>query len=433
MQLLRSLSAGTSRNLAFLFVSSLCFWTSLTAMLPTLPPYIQDAAGASDGQVGLVMGCFAVGLLLSREPLGELSDRRGRKLAVIIGLVVVGLAPVAYSTVESVPLLAAIRGFHGISVAAYTTGYPALVVDLAPPNRKGELLGLMTLAMPLGMAIGPALGGFLQPTLGQTLDPEFGGFLPSTISYKHFFWLLAVLGGLGALAAAQIRESRAASAAEARRRSPVESFVGVWRGITSPRLQTPATVLLLIGTTFGALVSFLPLFARQPEVGFNAGVFYMVSAMANFSARFVAGRASDRYGRGVFITASISAYALSMFLLAAATSPASILLAAILQGVGGGTLIPMVLALVSDRSTAAERGRVYSLSFIGHDVGMGLAGPLLGPLTGIIGYRGLFGLGGALSLLALGIFLTRSSRDISESWRFATGRGADAYAIAESS
>lgn len=385
-------------------------------MLPTLPPYIQDSVGAGDGQVGLVMGGFAIGLLLAREPLGDLSDRRGRKLAVLIGVAVVGLAPLGYIVAGSVPLLALVRGFHGISVAAYTTGYPALVVDLAPPRRKGELLGLMTLAMPLGMALGPALGGFLQPTIG----------------YQQFFWLLAALGGLGVLMASQIRETLVVRAHGSQRRSLGQSLSSMWRGLTSPRLQTPATVLLLIGMTFGGLVSFLPLFLRQSELGLNAGVFYTTSAMANFSSRFLAGRASDRYGRGVFITASIGTYTASMVLLATATSSTSILLAAILQGIGGGTLIPMILALVSDRSTAAERGRVYSLSFVGHDVGMGLAGPLLGPLTGAIGYRGLFGLGGILALTALGIFLTRSSKDISESWRFATGRGRDAYAIVES-
>lgn len=409
------LPATALRNLLFLFATSLCFWTSLTALLPTLPSYIQDAAGASDGQVGLVMGCFAVGLLLFREQLGIVADRRGRKLVMIIGVVVVGLAPIGYALTQSVPLLAFLRGFHGISIAAFTTGYPALVVDLAPPQRKGELLGLMTLAMPLGMAMGPALGGFVQPEIG----------------YVNFFLLLAGLGALGLLFALRIRETRpsAANRAPQQRRSLQTSLVGIWRGLISPRMQTPATVLMLIGMTFGALVSFFPLFLRQAELALNPGLFYTVSAMGNFSSRFLAGRASDRYGRGIFITASISLYALSMFLLMTATSPQVILLAAVFQGIGGGTLIPMVLALMSDRSTADERGRIYSLSFIGHDVGMGLAGPMLGPLTSILGYRGLFGVGGALSAVALGIFLTRSSKDVPESLRFATGRGADAYAI----
>ena len=415
MRLFQTLPATVPRNLLFLFATSLCFWTSLTALLPILPSYLQDVAGASDGQVGLAMGCFAIGLLLFREQLGITADRQGRKLVMIIGVAVVGLAPVGYAMTQSVPLLAFLRGFHGISVAAFTTGYPALVVDLAPPQRKGELLGLMTLAMPLGMTLGPALGGFVQPAIG----------------YGNFFFLLAGLAALGLVLASQIREARAVTADRAprQRQSLRSSLSEMWQGLMSPRMQTPATVLMLVGMAFGALVSFFPLFLRQAELDLNPGLFYTVSAMGNFASRFLAGRASDRYGRGIFITASIGMYALSMFLLMAATSPQGILLAAIFQGIGGGTLIPMVLALMSDRSTAEERGRIYSLSFIGHDAGMGLAGPIFGPLASAIGYRGLFGLGGALSVGALGLFLTRSSKDIPDSLRFATGRGVDAYAI----
>lgn len=52
------------------------------------------------------------------------------------------------------------RAFHGVSIAAFTTGYSALVVDLSPPKQKGELIGYMSLAVPIGMAIGPAMGIF---------------------------------------------------------------------------------------------------------------------------------------------------------------------------------------------------------------------------------------------------------------------------------
>lgn len=54
------------------------------------------------------------------------------------------------------------RAFHGVSIAAFTTGYSALVVDLSPPKQKGELIGYMSLAVPIGMAIGPAMGGIFR-------------------------------------------------------------------------------------------------------------------------------------------------------------------------------------------------------------------------------------------------------------------------------
>ncbi|MEL7418783.1 MAG: MFS transporter, partial [Cyanobacteria bacterium J06555_3] len=129
---------------------------SITLLLPTLPTYIQFVGGTTR-QVGIVMGCFAIGLLASRSWLGKVADRRSRKIVILIGALVAALAPVLYVSADSIYSLAGIRAFHGISIAAFTIGYSALVVDLAPLKYRGTLIGQMNLAVPIGMSIGPAL------------------------------------------------------------------------------------------------------------------------------------------------------------------------------------------------------------------------------------------------------------------------------------
>ncbi|WLT40083.1 hypothetical protein NON20_14110 [Synechocystis sp. B12] len=49
------------------------------------------------------------------------------------------LAPLGYLLTATVGALMAIRAFHGICLAAYTTGYNSLVVDLSPPQQRGKL------------------------------------------------------------------------------------------------------------------------------------------------------------------------------------------------------------------------------------------------------------------------------------------------------
>ena len=150
------LEPKTSRNLLVLFITGLSFWISLTLLVPTLPTYIADVGGTKR-DVGLVMGSFAIGLLACRSWLGKLADQRGRKIVLILGAIVAAIAPLGYLAVDSIPLLIVTRAFHGISIAAFTTGYSALVVDLSPAKHRGELIGYMSLAVPIGMALGLSL------------------------------------------------------------------------------------------------------------------------------------------------------------------------------------------------------------------------------------------------------------------------------------
>ena len=192
------LETETKQKLTNLFFAGLLFWISITLMLPTLPTYIQSMGGTTK-QVGMVMSCFAIGLIASRTWLGKVADRRSRKLVILIGAFVAAVAPVGYLLVHSIVGLGYIRAFHGISIAAFTIGYSALVVDLAPLQHRGTLIGYMNLAVPIGMSIGPALGGFLQQSGKQ--------FIPNGTGYEILFLISIICGVLALLLASQIKES----------------------------------------------------------------------------------------------------------------------------------------------------------------------------------------------------------------------------------
>jgi MFS family permease len=402
------------RNLLILFASGLLFWSSLAALLPTLSLYIKHV-GATNHQVGIVMGSFAIGLVLFRPWVGRLADRQGRRMVLLIGLLVVAIAPIGYLLTQSIPLLMAIRAFHGLSIAAFSTAYSALVVDLSPEQNRGELIGYMSLVNPIGMAIGPAIGGFLQAGAG----------------YTPLFLSAAGLGIVGLFCGYQVVAS------------PVPLEVGkalagsgtgqvdqqFWRLIGSPRLRIPTLIMLLIGLAFGTLSTFVPLLIQETKLDFNAGFFYTTAAVSSFVVRLPVGRASDRLGRGLFISISLGLYTTAMLLLWVAQSPAMFLLAGLFEGAGAGILIPMIIALIADRSEAHERGRVFGLCMTGFDVGIAIAGPILGYFADLIGYQELFRLAGFLAFLALLSFLGWGSKDFSHSIKFALGRGRDLYAL----
>ena len=380
-------------------------------MLPTLPAYVQDLGGTTQ-QVGWVMGAFAIGLLGSRTWLGNLADSHSRKIVLLIGSVVGGVAPLGYLWFNAISELMAVRAFHGISIAAFTTGYSAMVVDLSPAKQRGEIVGYMSLAVPIGMALGPALGSFIQAQEG----------------YPLLFINASILGGLSIICASRVKADNCTVQKQVTLKNPKQSPQSFRQILLNRALNVPTLIMLLIGLVFGALASFLPLYLAYLSIDFGAGTFYSAAAIASFLARFVSGRASDRYGRGIFITLSLFCYTISMVLLAMTRSPQDFLLVAILEGAGSGVLIPAIVTLISDRSYAFERGRVYAVCIGGFDLGIAIAGPLLGNF-GETGYRSMFLVAAALGGLAIVLFLIMSNRNVMASIKFALGKGKDQYSV----
>jgi MFS family permease len=303
-----------------------------------------------------------------------------------------------------------IRIFHGICIAAFATAYMALVVDLSPPQNRGELIGYMTLGNPIGTAIGPAIGGFIQQSWGNT----------------PLFAMAAGFSGLGLIFATQVQAPAL----------PIEpnplAYESSWQLLSGPRLRVPTLVFLLIGLAFGTLATFVPLFIKSTSVDLNPGLFYTAAALGGFGVRLVVGRASDRFGRGLPITLSLILYTLAMFLIWSAHSPFQFLCAGLIEGSAAGILIPTVSALIADRARPQERGRLFGLCLIGFDLGLAISGPLFGSVGMSLGldYRNMFAIAGGLACISFLTFVTQSSKTLSDSIQFAFGRGKDAYAIA---
>ena len=428
MDVFGTLKPDLKRNLIAMFVAGLCFWAGLAGLLPALPLYIEQF-GATGQQIGWVMASFAIGLLTMRPVMARMTDERGRKPVLLIGLVAIAVAPLLYWLVPFLPattwrislgshvwridsaivLMMLFRAFHGISIASFVTAYSALVADFAPPGQRGELIGYMSLVNPIGMAVGPALGGYLQAGSGFT----------------QVFILMAILGTVGLVFTVTITEPKREITSAPRK-------VAFWSLLWLPAVRIPALILLLVGLAFGALATFVPLYARESNLALNIGLIYTASAFSSFGIRLLAGKASDRYGRGPFITLGLVFYSISMVALWLAQSEVEVLLAAALQGMGGGMLIPMVAALMADRSTSADRGLMFGLCLTGFDVGIALAGPVMGQIADLTSYRDVFGVASLMTVLGLIIFITTSSKDMNHSVRFALKGGKDVYAVPNS-
>ena len=444
MNVFTDLEPSLRRNLIIFFCASLCFWGGLAGMLPNLSLYIESF-GASNQEIGWVMASFAIGLLGLRPRMSQFIDSKGRKPALLIGIAVIVIAPLLYLSVSLFPnilitlpklsvsfypdfyidlsqttqvkssilLLAATRAFHGISIAAFATAYATSIADMAPPHQRGELIGFMRLARPVGMALGPALGGYLE-----------GSFMLAFLAMT----LLGAIGTICVLVAREPQRAAADSATASTGNKQTQRQSKFWRLLVTGPIRIPALILFMVGTAFGTMVAFIPLHVREMNIAVNIGLIYTVSAITSFSIRALAGRASDQLGRGRFISMGLVFYSLAMFTLSISTSAPMLLLAGAFQGAGSGTLIPIIAALMADRSRPGERGITFGLCLTGFDLGIALAGPVMGRIADASSYALVFSIAGCMTLSGLLIFITLSSKDLSHSVRFALNGGRDVYA-----
>jgi len=402
------LKAWSRRSLRACFGVALLFWISMSSQLPTLPLYIRSLGG-SDRQVGLVMGAFAVGLMLSRGAVGRLSDRRGRRVAMQVGLAAACLMPLAYASTHSLVWLGVFRVFHGLSIAAFATSYSALAADLAPVAVRGEVLGYMSLAQPLGLSLGPAVGDWLRQSFG----------------YPWLFRAAALSAFLGGVVSLAVREPARPKV------DATATNLPFWQILASPRVRLPFLLLLEVGLVFGTLSTFLPLRVAAAGVDFSPGWFYTAAAISSFSVRLTIAKWSDRLGRGVFVTIALCFYVLAMLGLSQAAQPWHFWACGFTEGVAGGIFIPSTIVILADRTQPAERATILGWAWVGFDLGIALAGPLAGQLSQLIGLRQVFLGAAGLAAIALVSFLTLSTATVRTSVQFALGQGRDSYALRE--
>ena len=92
---------------------------------------------------------------------GPITDRVGRKWVMVISLFMNGLAYIALSQAHTYPVFALIMGVQGAFNPLYRVGGDAMMADLVPPEKRVDAYSLLRMSNNIGIALGPAIGGFV--------------------------------------------------------------------------------------------------------------------------------------------------------------------------------------------------------------------------------------------------------------------------------
>jgi len=145
------------------------FAVVFTAMLgmgiisPLMPLY-AESMGASGLWLGIMYSGFALSRTVFMPIIGKLSDRRGRKIFIGLGLLAYTIISLSYALASNMYALTSVRLLHGVASAMVIPIAHAYIGDLIPKGKEGTYMNLFSMAMFLGMGSGPFLGGFLADT-----------------------------------------------------------------------------------------------------------------------------------------------------------------------------------------------------------------------------------------------------------------------------
>ena len=129
-------------------------------------PLILATFGASDAKGGLLQSMFMLPYAIVSPLAGALGDRSRRFAIAGAGVLIWSAATFGSGLAPTFAILLAARIVIGVGEASYTVVTPSLLSDYYPPARRGRVLAFFYAAIPVGSAIGFAVGGVVGKHLG---------------------------------------------------------------------------------------------------------------------------------------------------------------------------------------------------------------------------------------------------------------------------
>ncbi len=373
------LSRETRRDMGLLFGALGAFFLSVSMLVPTLPLYVRSLGG-DPVEIGLVVGSFSLGVLVVRPWVGHALDSRGRRPLLLLGSLLVAVMSPLYIWLTALGLLIAVRVVHGIGLSAFTGASTTLVTDLSPPDRRTEFLGYLSTSSILAFALGPLVGIEIAERWGY----------PTLFAVISACALASLACGAGI--SRPPRHRQRSSRADYR------------RAILRRDVLVPTATLLLVTLAHGGLFAFIPILLVE-RLPFNFGLFFLAYAGASLVVRLVIGRIARLWGDGPLVWAGLALYALGLALAPFVHDTVSMIVPAVLLGVGFGAYQPAVYGIVANAASDRTRGMVLSVFLAAFDTGMSLGGLVSGPIVAVYGIpRLILGLA-AVPLVGAAVFV----------------------------
>jgi len=304
-------------------------------VVPILGRY-ADRYGANGFEVGLLFSMFSIAQFFFAPVLGRLSDRIGRKPVIVISLLGTAVGSLLTGAAGALWLLYVARFIDGASGASVSVAQSA-ITDIASPEDRPRLLGMLGAAFGVGFVFGPAIGGLAA--LG-------GPHVP--------FYVASAFALCNAVAAwfrlPETNTTRVArEAVRVRRRFEVNRFTGT---------------ALLAGCAFAGFEATFALFGERRfdlTEGSAAAVFLVVGVMLVIVQGVLIGPLTKSFGSPRLLSTGFVVLVAGFLVLTVAEVWVVLFVALALLSLGQGVVTPSLTSVVADSVAPDKRGEALGV------------------------------------------------------------------------
>ena len=358
-------------------------------VVPLLPLY-AESMGATGLWLGFIFAAFSISRTLFTPVFGRLSDRKGRKLFLCIGLFTYALISFTFVLATDIYHLVLIRLVHGVAGAMIIPIAQAYIGDLSPEGEEGKWMGYSNAAFFSGFGFGPLMGGVLATQWGMDL-----AFIAMGVLNLLAFFIAAIL-----LPRSDLRKLAAA---------PTLSFLDMRRSGTMVGLFSFRLAIALGRSSF---FTFLPLFAAM-SLGLPAnliGILIAVHVLLMSVLGVLGGRVADIFNRRAMVIIGSIVTFVYLFLVPLSPNFGLLLSLCILGSVGSAIATPAAMAMTVEEGRKYGMGSAIAAITMALSIGMAVGPILSGAIVDFVNINAAFYFSASLALVGAGLFVwfTRS-------------------------
>lgn len=360
---------------------------------PFMVIYTSQKLGMALTTVASLLTVNSFMSLVSSVIAGSLSDRIARKYVMVVSLALHGFTYLLYSWANTLPMFIFLMALSGLVGPVYRVAADAMIADMIPSEKRVDAYALLRMRNNIGVAIGPAIGGFI-----------------ATASYNTIFYIAAL--GLIFYSLLILKSASETIPEEFKINASKKEPLGGYLQIFQDKLFLYICAGFAIITIGASLVFVLLAVYAKENFGIPESQYGFIMA-ANATMEVVFQVAITRYTKQFppFPVMTIGAllYSIGIGSIALGTSFLSFLFSMVILSIGEMLLVPTTTTIIANLAPADKRGRYMSIYGLTWGVAIGI-GPVLGGFLNDniapveIWYGGLvIGLIGTLMFLLLSI------------------------------